>query len=120
MNRVFSCFLRQCHSWRGPQQSALSPKVWSIGLAVLVLCIGCEPTGEANPSGQPTANETSDVDAPVEDAEASGSSEDEKLSVGDKAPDFEVELLGGKTQRLSELVSQSDGPTILLFDRAHW
>ena len=43
-----------------------------------------------------------------------------KLALGDRAPDFEVELLGGNRLRLSEHVAGANGPTILLFDRAHW
>ena len=42
------------------------------------------------------------------------------LAAGDKAPDFRVELLGGKFLRLSSHVKSCGGPTILVFARAHW
>ncbi len=43
-----------------------------------------------------------------------------KLAVGDKAPDFEVEVLGGESLRLSSFLGEANGPTVLLFNRAHW
>lgn len=43
-----------------------------------------------------------------------------KISVGDRAPDFEIPQLGTDLLKLSEHVRKSEGPTILLFDRAHW
>ena len=43
-----------------------------------------------------------------------------KLAVGDKAPDFEVEVLGGESLRLSSYFGDGNGPTVLLFNRAHW
>ena len=45
---------------------------------------------------------------------------DDVLAVGDKAPDFEIEALGGESLRLSSHCVASKGPIILLFDRAHW
>ena len=42
------------------------------------------------------------------------------LAAGDKAPDFRVELLGGRFLRLSSHVKSCGGPTILVFARAHW
>ena len=45
---------------------------------------------------------------------------DEPLAVGQRAPDFEVEVLGGQSLRLHEFLARSEGPTVLLFDRAHW
>ncbi len=43
-----------------------------------------------------------------------------ELAVGDKAPDFEVEVMGGELLRFSSYLSDASGPTVLLFDRAHW
>ncbi len=42
------------------------------------------------------------------------------LKVGDQAPDFQVEVSGGESFRLSKHLLQAKGPTVLLFDRAHW
>ena len=42
------------------------------------------------------------------------------LKVGDKAPDFEVETLGGGKFKLSDQYGADAKPTILLFNRAHW
>ena len=44
----------------------------------------------------------------------------QQLVAGGKAPDFEVELMGGKQLKFSEHLASSKGPTILLFNRAHW
>lgn len=45
---------------------------------------------------------------------------DGRLAVGDKAPDFEVEVMGGGSLRLSSCFGAANRPTVLLFDRAHW
>lgn len=42
------------------------------------------------------------------------------VAVGRKAPDFDVEILGGETLTLSSLFGDGQPPTVLLFDRAHW
>ncbi len=42
------------------------------------------------------------------------------LSVGDKAPDFELESLDSATVKLSERFGPNKGPTVLLFSRANW
>ena len=44
----------------------------------------------------------------------------EELTVGDKAPDFEVETIGDATTKLSDRFGDSGNPTILLFSRANW
>ena len=43
-----------------------------------------------------------------------------KIAIGHDAPDFQVELLGSKLLKLSDHVKKCEGPTILLFARAHW
>jgi len=42
------------------------------------------------------------------------------IAIGHDAPDFQVELLGSKLLKLSDHVKKCEGPTILLFARAHW
>ena len=43
-----------------------------------------------------------------------------QLSVGDQAPDFDLELIDGEIVPFSEHLQQSNGPTILVFSRGHW
>jgi len=51
---------------------------------------------------------------------ASTATAQSELSVGDKAPDFEIQTLGGSTFNLSDRVGENSKPTILLFSRANW
>lgn len=76
---------------------------------------GPTPDQRADESEMPTNVTTTatEVGTPSESGTA-------KLSVGDRAPDFAVEILGGKTQKLSELIKKTKSPTVLLFNRAHW
>ena len=80
---------------------------------VLLAMAGCKPTVSENVINSTESNETTDVKAQQAD-------DTRLLSVGSKVPDFEVEVLGGETLKLSHYVAESSGPTILLFDRAHW
>lgn len=80
---------------------------------ILLATAGCKPIVTENVVGLSDSNETTSVQAKQAD-------ESRILSVGSKAPDFEVEALGGETIKLSDYVAASSGPTILLFDRAHW
>ena len=43
-----------------------------------------------------------------------------RLKVGDQAPDFEIDVLGGKTIKLSDHVGREKDVTVLVFNRAHW
>lgn len=54
------------------------------------------------------------------DSKAAAQDPVKPLEVGELAPDFAVEALGGKTLRLSEHLALAAGPTIVLFNRAHW
>lgn len=42
------------------------------------------------------------------------------VKVGDKAPDFELEGLDGKTVKLSSRFGENGKPVVLLFSRANW
>ena len=42
------------------------------------------------------------------------------LKVGDRAPDFEVQTLGGGKFKLSDRYTADGKPTVILFNRAHW
>jgi hypothetical protein len=44
----------------------------------------------------------------------------EKLVIGDKAPNFNVEVLGGEVLNFHDFLDEVSGLTLLLFDRAHW
>ena len=79
----------------------------------LVAMPGCKPTVSQTVIKSTGSDETIDVKTRQAD-------DTRLLAVGAKAPDFEVEALGGETVRLSDYVSQASGPTVLLFDRAHW
>jgi hypothetical protein len=88
--------------------------------SMMLVSIGCgspdetNTTNEADASNQ-TSSTVADVKTDLDDSERL-----KKLAVGDKAPDVEVELMGGQMLKLSDHVKNSSGPTILLFDRAHW
>lgn len=92
-------------------------------LLVNLVVVGCKPSGPISADA-----ETPGVIDAAQDVEASDVTDSETddqlhtdvdLAVGDIAPDFELEALGGASVKLSEFVGNS-GPTILLFDRAHW
>ena len=96
-------------------------------LATFMLAVvGCEQTGSSVdqigstktklPDDQGNSGHETDSNKP-----SGGEEEDaRKLVVGDKAPDFEVEVLGGESLRLSSYFGDASGPTVLLFNRAHW
>lgn len=46
--------------------------------------------------------------------------DEETLSVGDKAPDFEAKTFDDGTVTLSERFGEEGKPVILLFSRANW
>ena len=79
----------------------------------LVAMAGCMPTVSKSVSNSTGSDET--IDAQTRQVD-----DPRLLAVGTSAPDFEVEALGGDTVRLTDYVAASSGPTILLFDRAHW
>ncbi len=90
-------------------------------LFTLLVAMGCTKSGDSiNKIGTPetvSQDDLADSDsdsAQVEDEEVG------KLAVGDKAPDFEIEVMGGDLLRFSSYLGSSSGPTVLLFDRAHW
>ncbi len=90
-------------------------------LFTLLLATGCTKSGDSiNKIGTP---ETVSLDDLADSDSDSAQVEDEdvgKLAVGDKAPDFEIEVMGGDLLRFSSYFGGSSGPTVLLFDRAHW
>lgn len=90
-------------------------------LFTLLVAMGCTKSGDSiNKIGTP---ETVSLDDLADSDSDSAQVEDEevgKLAVGDKAPDFEIEVMGGDLLRFSSYFGGSSGPTVLLFDRAHW
>ncbi len=90
-------------------------------LFTLLVAMGCTKSGDSiNKIGTP---ETVSLDDLADSDSDSAQVEDEdvgKLVVGDKAPDFEIEVMGGDLLRFSSYFGGSSGPTVLLFDRAHW
>lgn len=44
----------------------------------------------------------------------------ERLKVGDRAPEFVAETFEGETVTLSDRFGKSGHPTVLLFSRANW
>ena len=90
-------------------------------LVTLMLAPGCTKSGDSiNTIG---TSETVSLDDLANSDSDSAQVEDEdvgQLAVGDKAPDFEVEVLGGELLRLSSYLGDASGPTVLLFNRAHW
>ena len=99
-------------------------------LFTLLVAMGCTKSGDSiNKIGTPESVSLDDLaesdsdSAQVESDSDSAQVEDEdvgKLVVGDKAPDFEIEVMGGDLLRFSSYFGGSSGPTVLLFDRAHW
>lgn len=95
-------------------------------LWALVSALGCGVEAPEGPSGS-TAPATNTTEVPTVEIEMDSSpsapaavtTDDGPLKVGDSAPDFEIEALGGEQIRLADFLGQ-DRPTILLFDRAHW
>ena len=90
-------------------------------LFTLLVAMGCTKSGDSiNKIGTPetvSLDDLADSDsdsAPVEDEDVG------KLAVGDKAPDFEIEVMGGDLLRFSSYLGGASRPTVLLFDRAHW
>ncbi len=88
-------------------------------LFTLLVAMGCTKSGDSiNKIGPPetvSLDDLADSDsAQVEDEDVG------KLVVGDKAPAFEIEVMGGDLLRFSSYFGGSSGPTVLLFDRAHW
>jgi hypothetical protein len=88
--------------------------------SMMLLSIGCSSPDETKTTDKADApNQTSpmvtDLKTDLDDSEQL-----KKLAVGDMSPDFEVELMGGEMLKLSDHVKSCSGPTILLFDRAHW
>ena len=90
-------------------------------LVTLLVVTGCTKSVDSiDKIGTPETVSLDDL--PDSDADAA-QVEDEvvgKLAVGDKAPDFEIEVMGGDLLRFSSYLGGASGPTILLFDRAHW
>ncbi len=90
-------------------------------LFTLLVATGCTKSGDSiNKIRTP---ETVSLDDLADSDSDSAQVEDEdvgKLVVGDKAPDFEIEVMGGDLLRFSSYFGGSSGPTVLLFDRAHW
>ena len=92
---------------------------------LLVLCVlstmGCTKSRDSiNKVGTP---ETVSADDGADSKSNSVQVEDQdvgRLAVGDKAPDFEVEVMGGELLRFSSYLGDATGPTVLLFNRAHW
>ena len=90
-------------------------------LFTLLMATGCTTSGDpVNKTGTPeTVSQDDLADSDLDSAQV----EDEdvgKLAVGDKAPDFEIEVMGGDLLRFSSYLGGASGPTVLLFDRAHW
>ena len=87
-------------------------------LFTLLVATGCTKSGDSiNKIGTP---ETVSLDDLADSDSDSAQVEDEdvgKLVVGDKAPDFEIEVMGGDFLRFSSYFGGSSGPTVLLFDR---
>ena len=94
--------------------------IYKIAVLMMVLPVGC---GSPEVSDKSTKPEVAQPKSPAVDEARTNSNENElamNLAVGDKAPDFEIELMGGEMLKLSEHVLTCGGPTILVFNRAHW
>ena len=90
-------------------------------LFTLLVAMGCTKSGDS--INKIRTSETVSLDDLADSDSDSAQVEDEdveKLVVGDKAPDFEIEVMGGDLLRFSSYFGGSSGPTVLLFDRAHW
>lgn len=88
--------------------------------AALLALIGCAKSVES--SSQTGAPEQVSLDAADSDARpmSDAALANGPLAVGDKAPDFEIEVLGGDVVTLASFLHASTGPTVVLFNRAHW
>ena len=97
------------------------------------MTIGCGQSGsinrgtlEANSVDDQADTDVKQVDTDLKQADTDFKQVDtdvddvEPLAVGDRAPDFEVEVIGGELLRLSACVGATNNPTVLLFNRAHW
>ena len=92
---------------------------WTLLTLVSLTAIGCEQSADRTGITEVgTDRSTPQLNENV--ALSDGQVEFGKLKVGDTAPDFEIEAMGGEPLTLSSFFGQADRPTVLLFNRAHW
>ena len=99
---------------------------------LLLLISGCDrPATSVTTQAAPQSSNTTEIgvqepsvsiDETIAAAETAPTTDSDSgpLQIGDDAPDFQIEALGGQSIRLSDFFGDSKAPTILLFDRANW
>ncbi len=90
----------------------------------LVVAISCVKATDEEASTkiepQPTVSQESVPQTDTSSRRQEKDAMNERLAVGDLAPDFEFEMMGGERLTFSQYRKDANGPTVLLFDRAHW
>lgn len=89
----------------------------SVLAACIPMAIGCGPAGSLNKESSEATISDDSADSDLKPTEVN---EAESLAVGNQAPDFEIERMGGELLRLSSCIAETKQPTVLLFDRANW
>ena len=92
----------------------------AILFSIVLVSVGCSGPEESKKTNEPEVTKQPSSTLTIPKSEPDDSEGPKKLAAGDKAPDFEIELMGGEMLKLSDHVKNCGGPTILLFDRAHW
>jgi hypothetical protein len=98
-------------------QDMCFPKYVLISMALVLCTAGCENSNESSNESVALVGESSRNQIASNSGFVEGI---EKLAVGDMAPNFRVEVLGGKFLDFHDFLDEASGPTLLLFDRAHW